>query len=257
MHIKIDSLSFRYLKNLPLVLNDVSLEIRDGSLTVLLGLNGCGKTTLIKLLAGLEKPTNGSVFYDDKDLAKTSIKDRSKIFAYVSQHANVSTDIPVRQYLLYGTNNTLAFYQRPGKEEMGLVETTAERFHISHLLDKNLGQISGGELQIVLIACAIIQRTPIVLLDEPTSALDLKNQSLVLSALKEIAETEGKTIVLSTHNPNHALFLGSEVVLIKDGTVKATGQASQIVTVENLREVYGNSICLSGDLDYKEVSFRK
>ena len=256
MHIKIDSLSFRYLKNLPIVLNNVSLEIPDGSLTVLLGLNGCGKTTLIKLLAGLEKPCKGSVFYDDKDLAKISIKDRSKIFAYVSQHANVSSEIPVRQYLLFGTNNTLAFYQRPGKEEMELVEATAERFHISHLLDKNLGQISGGELQTVLIACAIIQRTPIVLLDEPTSALDLKNQSLVLSVLKEIAVQEKKTIILSTHNPNHALFLESDVVLIHDGQIKGRGKAVDLITKPNLEEIYGNRLCLSEELPYKEISFK-
>jgi len=255
MRIKIDSLSFRYQKNLPFVLDHVSTEIVEGSLTVLLGLNGCGKTTLIKLLAGLEKPTSGAVLYDDKDLAKIPIKDRSKIFAYVSQHVSVSNDIPVRLYLLYGTNNTLAFYQRPGKDEMDLVETTAERFHISHLLGKNLGQISGGELQIVLIACAIIQRTPIVLLDEPTSALDLKNQSLVLSALKEIALQEKKTIILSTHNPNHALFLESDVVLIHQGQIKGQGGANDLVTKENLKEIYGDRLCLSEDLPYKEISF--
>ena len=256
MHIKIDRLSFRYLKNSPIVLNDISLELKDGGLTVLLGLNGCGKTTLIKLLAGLEKPSSGAVFYDDEDLAKISVKQRSKIFAYVSQHANVSGDIPVRQYLLFGTNNTLAFYQRPGKEEMALVEKMAERFHISHLLDKNLGQISGGEFQIVLIACAIIQRTPIVLLDEPTSALDLKNQSLVLSVLKEIAVAEKKTIILSTHNPNHALFLDSDVILINEGVIKGQGKASELITKENLKEIYGDKLCLSEELPYKEISFK-
>ena len=256
MHIKIEHLFFRYSKNLPFVLSDVSLEIQDGSLTVLLGLNGCGKTTLIKLLAGLEKPTDGSVLYDRKDLLRISIKDRSKVFAYVSQHANVSNDIPVRQYLLYGTNNTLAFYQRPGKNEMDLAEATAERFHISHLLDKNLGQISGGELQIVQIACAIIQRTPIILLDEPTSALDLKNQSLVLSVLKDIAIQEKKTIILSTHNPNHALFLGSDVVLIHEGSIKARGKALDLVNKKNLEEVYGDRLCCSEELPYKEISFK-
>ena len=233
MHIKIDHLSFQYLKNAPLVLNDLSLEVPEGSLTVLLGLNGCGKTTLIKLLAGLEKPTQGVISYD----------------------AHVTSDVSVRQYLLFGTSNVLAFYQQPGKEEMDLIEATAKRFHIVHLLDKKLGQISGGELQIVLIACAIIQRTPILLLDEPTSALDLKNQSHVLSVLKEIAAQKHKTIILSTHNPNHALLLESEVVLIHDGEIKGQGSAKKWITKDNLVDVYGQEICLSKELPYDEISF--
>ncbi|MDY6392599.1 MAG: ABC transporter ATP-binding protein [Bacilli bacterium] len=256
MSIEIDHLSFRYSKNAPLVLNDLSLEVTDGSLTVLLGLNGCGKTTLIKLLSGLEKPTGGTVSYDGKPLSDISIKERSRVFAYVSQHANVMGEIPVKQYLLYGTSNTLAFYQRPGKEEEELVDSVAERLHISHLLEKRLDQISGGELQIALIACAIIQRTPVILLDEPTSALDLKNQSLVLSVLKEIATQEKKTIVLSTHNPNHALFLGSDVVLINEGQIKGQGKAANLVTKQDLEEIYGDRLCLSEELPYKEISFR-
>ena len=256
MPIKIENLSFQYRKDLPFVLKDVSLNVADGSLTVLLGLNGCGKTTLIKLLAGLEKPTQGSIRYNGTDLANISIKDRSKTFAYVAQHANVASDIPVSQYLLYGTTNTLSFYQSPGKEQMNLVNEVAERFHISHLLDKCLGQISGGELQIVLIACAIIQRTPIILLDEPTSALDIKNQSLVLSTLKEIAEQEKKTIILSTHNPNHALFLGSDVVLIHEACIKESGRAENLITKERLSHVYGNRLCMSEELSYKELSFK-
>ncbi len=256
MSIKIENLSFRYKADLPIVLNDVSLEINNGILTAFLGLNGCGKTTLIKLLAGLEKPINGAIFYDDKPLAKMSIKERSRTFAYVAQRADVAGDVPVRQYLLYGTANTLAFYQSPGKEQMDFVEEIAERFRIAHLLDKNLGQISGGELQIVLIACAIIQKTPVVLLDEPTSALDIKNQSFVLSALKEIAKQEKKTIILSTHNPNHALFLDSEVVLIHEGGIKGQGKAKDLITKERLGLVYGERLCLSEELPYKEISFK-
>ena len=87
-----------------------------------------------------------------------------------------------------------------------------ERLGITHFLDKNIGEVSGGERQIIFIACALIQDTPIILLDEPTSALDIKNQNKVLTVLKEISK-EGKTIILSSHNPNHALFLDSNVNL--------------------------------------------
>ena len=150
MNIKTSNLSFKYDKRAnKSILNSINLEIKEGTVNVLLGLNGCGKTTLIKLLSGLEKPTEGTIFYNGQDLQKIKIRKRAKIFSYVSQQANVTSDVSVKQYLSYGTTNTLAFYEHPGKEEMRLVEETAEKLQISHLLDKNLGEISGGELQIV------------------------------------------------------------------------------------------------------------
>lgn len=256
MSIKITNLSFKYDKKAAKpVLNSINLEIKPGTVNVLLGLNGCGKTTLIKLLAGLEKPLEGYIEYDNQNLQTIRIKDRAKIFAYVSQQANVTSDIPVRQYLSYGTTNTLAFYDHPGKEEMKRVELVAERLHIFHLLDKNLGEISGGELQIVLIACALIQNTPILLLDEPTSALDLKNQNLVLSILKEVAK-EGKTIVLSSHNPNHALYLDSNVVLMHEGKVCDEGLARDLIKVDKLKTIYGSHICETNKLGYIEITFK-
>ena len=256
MNTKISNLSFKYDKKATsLVLNNVNAEFKEGTINVLLGLNGCGKTTLIKLLAGLQKPVEGTIEYDGNNLQTIKIRDRAKIFSYVPQQSSVTGDIPIRQYLSYGTTNTLAFYKHPGKEEMEFVEQIAQRLGISHLLDKNLGEVSGGELQIVLIACSLIQRTPIMLLDEPTSALDMKNQNLVLSVLKEIA-AEGKTIILSSHNPNHALFLNSNVLLIHDGKVCKEGKAKDLIKVDILKPIYGDAVCVSKDLGYEEISFR-
>ena len=257
MNIKASNLSFKYEKKAakPL-LNSLNLEIKEGTVNVLLGLNGCGKTTFVKLLAGLLKPTDGTILYNGQDLQKISIRNRAKIFSYVPQKAEVTSDVPVRQYLSYGVTNTLEFYEHPGKEEMKLVEGVAEKLHISNLLDKNLGEISGGELQIVLIACSLIQNTEIMLLDEPTSALDMKNQSLVLSILKDIAKEQNKTIILSSHNPNHALFLDSNVILMHEGSIHEEGPAKDLIKVEKLVPVYGEHVCVSKDLGYEEISFK-
>lgn len=256
MNIKINNLSFKYDKKAKEpTLNDINLDLNDGSINVLLGLNGCGKTTLLKLLAGLEKPLSGTIYYDEDELSKTSIKERSKRFSYVPQHSYVIGDILVRDYLLFGTANKLAFYQTPGEEERQLVASISERFGITHLLDKNIGEVSGGERQIIFIACALIQNTPIILLDEPTSALDIKNQNKVLTVLKEISK-EGKTIILSSHNPNHALFLDSNVILMNKGVLATTGIAKDLITVEKLISIYGEHVCYSNELGYREISFK-
>ena len=256
MSIKINNISFKYDKKMPeLTLNDINLNLKEASINVLLGLNGCGKTTLLKLLAGLEKPLSGAIYYDEEELTKISIKERSKRFSYVPQYSYVIGDILVRDYLLFGTANKLAFYQSPGEEEKQLVASVSERLGITHLLDKNIGEVSGGERQIIFIACALIQDTPIILLDEPTSALDIKNQNKVLTVLKEISK-ESKTIILSSHNPNHALFLDSNVILMNKGVIATTGIAKDLITVEKLTSIYGEHVCYSDELGYREISFK-
>lgn len=256
MKVKINNLSFKYSSNdKKYILDNLDLSFKENSTNVILGLNGCGKSTLLKILAGLNKPNVGEVKYDENLLSNISYKERSKIFSFVPQHEHIINDIPVIDYLLFGTSNTLKFYESPNKEELKKVKEFANNFNISHLLNKNMGEISGGERQLVLIACAIIQNTPIILLDEPTSALDIKNQNLVLNSLKNIA-AEGKTIVLSTHNPNHALFLNSYVILIHNGKILLEGDAKEIITAENLKKVYGESVCYSKELEFDEISFK-
>ena len=256
MNIKINDLCFKYnKKNSQNILDNINLNIESGSINVLLGLNGSGKTTLLKAICGLEKALSGTIFFDDKEIKKLSIPERSKILSYVPQHSNVTGDIPVKDYLTFGTMNTLHFYESPKAEQLRSVEETAERLKITYLLQKNIGEISGGERQIVLIACALIQSTPIILLDEPTAALDIKNQQLVLKVLKEVT-SEYKTVILSSHNPNHALFLNANVILIDKGRIKEVGSADDLINVEKLKQVYGENVCVSKDLEYDEISFK-
>lgn len=122
----------------------------------------------------------GEVFIDGKDLKGLSIKERAKKMAYVSQRSNAVDDFPVLDYLLFGTVNKMNFYQSPKEEDKKRVLDCAKQFGITHLLDRKLGEISGGERQIVCICGAIVQNTDLVVLDEPTSALDIKNQHAVL-----------------------------------------------------------------------------
>ena len=253
--IDVKELSFKYQRKGKFVLDKLDFSCEKGTVNILIGLNGSGKTTLIKILAGLLENYQGEVFIDGKDLKGLSIKERAKKMAYVAQRSNAVEDFPVLDYLLFGTVNKMNFYQSPKEEDKKKVLDCAEEFGITYLLDKKLGEISGGERQIVSICAAIVQDTNLVILDEPTSALDIKNQNKVLSLIKKIAREQGKTFILSSHNPNHALYLEGNVVLLKDGKILKEGKASEIITIDILKNIYGDNIEYSKNLPYQEVSF--
>ena len=253
--IDVKELSFKYQRKGKLVLDKLNFSCEKGTVNVLIGLNGSGKTTLIKTIAGLLENYQGEVFIDGENLRELSIKERAKKMAYVAQRSNAVDDFPVLDYLLFGTVNKMNFYQSPKEEDKKRVLDYAKQFGITHLLDKKLGEISGGERQIVSICGAIVQDTDLVVLDEPTSALDIKNQHAVLAIIKKIAREQGKTFILSSHNPNHALYLSSNVFLLRHGKIMAQGQAEDIINIEALKTVYGEDICYSVELPYKEISF--
>ncbi|XQP55342.1 MAG: ABC transporter ATP-binding protein [Mycoplasmoidaceae bacterium] len=256
MSIKIQNLSFQYNKKSKFVLKDVNLNVQDKSILVLLGLNGCGKTTLLKNIVGFIKPTKGKIIVENKDIQNVPIMSRSKIIAYVPQRLEALDDVNVLDYLTFSLCNKLKFYEIPKKSQLRRIYELSKQFNIEHLLEKSLEETSGGERQIIGICAAIIQNTKYILLDEPTSALDLKNQNNVLSTLKKLAIREKKTIILTSHNPNHALFLQSNVALIKDNRINSFGKAKDIITVEKLKRIYGNKICYSKKLSYSEISFK-
>ena len=255
MLIDVKGLKFGYKRD-RLVLDNLDFSCEKGTINIILGLNGSGKTTLIKLLVGLCDAVSGEIVIDGRNLKNISIRERSKIVSYVAQTSNSIDDFSVKDYLLFGKVNEMRFYEKPKAEHIENIEQHAEKFGISRFLCKKLGELSGGERQIGSICSAIIQNTDIVILDEPTSALDIKNQHKVLSLLKEIAQSQDKCIILSSHNPNHALYLDSRVFLLKDGRISAGGQAKDIINVENLKGIYGDNICLSGELEYSEISFK-
>ena len=254
--IEVKDLSFRYRKNSKNVLDNLSFAIEKGVVNVLIGLNGSGKTTLIKTLAGLFDNYIGEILLNGKNLREIKIKERAKIISYVAQRNTSVDDFLVREYLLFGRVNKLNFYSSPKKEDEEEMIKCAQRFNITHLLDKKLGEISGGERQIVSICSAIIQNTEVVILDEPTSALDIKNQHKVLSIIKEIASEQKRTFILSSHNPNHALFLDSKVMLLQNGKIAMSGDSKDTIVKEKLSEVYGENICYSSELPYNEITFK-
>lgn len=252
--LRLDNLHYGYHKK-ELIIKGISADFKPNACNVLLGLNGSGKTTLIRLLAGLKKPDNGFVYLGNDNMQEIGYLQRSKEISYVEQSYNTGDDHFVEDYLSFGLMNTLSWYESPSKEEKERVKAAAEKFKITNLLNKKMNEISGGQKQIITICRAYIQNTEIIILDEPTSALDVKNQFLILNLLKELLVKENKTIILSTHNPNHALYLGAEVLLIHEGELIEQGRCEDIIKIEKLKKIYGENIKYSADIQgYKEIT---
>ena len=246
--IDIKNLDFSYKDNH--VLKNCSFDVTRNSIMVLLGANGAGKSTLFSCIMKQLKIGKQMIKIDSVSLEDISLKNLSFKISYVPQINTIKDlDCIVRDYLVEGRTPYLNMFSIPGKKEYLLVEKYASMVGISHLLNKNIQCLSGGELQLVLITRAVVQETPIILMDEPMSALDLKNQTKVLRLVKNL-KNQGKTIILSSHNPNHALILNEDVCMLYDGNVINYGKAKECISQSNLNILYGESIllkCVDGD----------
>jgi len=252
--IKIENLSFNYVGETKKILDDITINIPNGDITTILGLNGSGKTTLIKLMVNILKPSSGSIYVDGENLRDMTIKERSKVIAYVPQLVKEDHDFLVLDYLTFSIVNQLEGFSSPTREHEEKIVEITRRFNIEHLVKKKLNNISGGERQIISICSAFIQESPIIILDEPMSALDLKNQSIVIKILKEWNSNKDKTFILSTHNPNHALSLGGNTIVLHNQKIIANGKSREIVTIETLKPVYGDIIDYAKNMQYNVIT---
>lgn len=241
--IDISHVTFSYGKNT--VLNDVNLTIKPQSLTAFIGLNGAGKSTLFSCLSKQNGISNGHIMVSGKNISSYSFKEYSKIVSVVPQLSSIKqVDYKVRDFMVEGRTPYLSALAVPGIKEYRFSEKLAIKMGVEKYLDMDFTKLSGGQQQLVLLARALVQDTPIVLLDEPMSALDLRNQSFLLKIIKKLS-VEGKTVLFSTHNPNHALLLGCDVVMLIDGTVICHDTAERCLTKENLYHVFGDSVQLA------------
>jgi len=252
--IKYENVTFNY-PNSKIILKDITFEINPKTTTVLLGKNGSGKSTLLKLLMHFEKPQQGDIYLKNKLISEYKIHERSKEIVYVGQDVFNQFDFTVEDYLLFGVTNSLSMFQTPKEQHYNLMYKFVSQFSISHLLNKSMDKISGGEKQIVMICKAFIQGSNIIVLDEPLSALDFTNQNKVLKLLRDIKKQD-KTIIFTTHNPNHALYLDANVLVLDHQEVVIQGKAREELTLENLRKIYGDTIGFSKEHTYNEFSIK-
>ncbi|WP_331938716.1 ABC transporter ATP-binding protein [Methylosinus sp.] len=236
--IEIVDLSFRRAPGRERVLDSISLSARAGELLVLLGPNGAGKSTLVHCLLGLATPEQGRVRALGDDLHGLGRREIAKRIAYVPQAGHSAFAFTVQQMALMGRAAHMDGVGSPSPQDHEIVRRALIDIGVDHLRKKPFTQISGGERQLVLIARAVAQDAPIIVMDEPTSSLDLGNQGRVLTLMKNLAAA-GKTVVMTTHLPDQAFNLRARVALLRGGRLIAEGTAAEVCDRDSMSRLYG------------------
>lgn len=220
------------------VLKGVSFKAEAGHVTALLGPNGAGKTTLFSCILGLNTAYGGSVTLFSHEAKTLSAKELAKYAAYIPQSHTDVFGYTVEEMVLMGSTGALSFTANPKREQLDAAHTALKRAGVEHLSDRIFTRLSGGEKQMVLIARAICQSSRALIMDEPTANLDFGNQARVMELCCSLAE-EGYAVLLSTHNPQHALWYADRSVALLDGRVIAQGESGSIITEGLISSLYG------------------
>ena len=235
--LKIEGGSFAY-KGGPQILKDINIEVEPGEILAVLGPNGSGKTTMLRCMMDMLHWQSGRSLLDGEDIRGIPASTLWKKMAYVPQAGTAATSYTAFQTVLIGRSSHIGAFSSPTDEDMKVTERVMERLGISHLADKPCHAISGGELQMVLIARAMAAEPKLLVLDEPESNLDFKNQLIVLDTMTALA-AEGVACVFNTHYPSHALQrAGKSLMLSKEGW-SLFGDTTGVVTEDNIRKAFG------------------
>lgn len=220
---------------------NLDAALRTAEVTCLLGPNGSGKTTLLRTMLGLLPPLAGHVALDGREIGDMADRERAARLAYVPQASESYFDFTVREMVEMGRTMHRGVFARPARNDRVIAQRTLDRLGLAHVADRAIQRVSGGERQLALIARALASEAPLLLMDEPTAGLDFANQSRVLDVIAGL-RSDGAGVLFTTHHPDHALRIADHALLLRGGTVIASGPALSVVNSENLSALYGQSI---------------
>ncbi len=240
MGLAIEDISAGYGKDM--VFSHVSFSLSPGKICALMGRNGSGKTTLLRCINGVLKPLCGKVSVMEQDIARLSRVQIARMISVVPQVSFSPFSFSCLNMVLMAGSARIKAWSSPSKKERKKALNTMEEAGIEHLAPRPFNSISGGERQLVILARALFQDTPVMLLDEPNSHLDFANQHRIMALMHKLVKKRNLTVLITLHDPNLALYYCDEAVMLKNGKIIASGGMETIMTDDLLAGVLGENI---------------
>jgi iron complex transport system ATP-binding protein len=226
------------------VLEDTSLQLRPGEMVGLIGPNGCGKSTVIRALSRVIAPISGKIFIGGQDIASIARRDLARLVGVVSQIPLLPSAFTAFEIVLMGRNPHLGLFQYEGGKELAIAWHAMERTGTQSLAGRRVSELSGGELQSLLMARVLAQETKAILLDEPTANLDIGRQIEYLDLIRDLCANQDLVVLAALHDLNLAAQYCHRLVLLSNGQIYAEGTPAEVITAANITAVYGATHCV-------------
>lgn len=218
--------------------SNISFTLEPGKIMAILGPNGAGKTTLLKCITGLHDWRVGETLIDDVPLAKVSQKELWKKIGYVPQAHKMVFGFSIEDLVVMGRAPYIGSLSKPRKEDYEKAHEALNEVGIVHLAKKSCNEVSGGELQLALIARTLVSNPEILILDEPESHLDVQKQVVILETLKRLSKEHNISCIINTHYPNHAFYLADQVLMIAKEKKAVIGAVHEVMTESRMKEYF-------------------
>ena len=240
--IEVQDIAFDYGRGI--IFEDLSFHVDRGGIFCLIGPNGCGKTTLLDCILGTLKLKKGAILINGKDISGLGPRRLARSLSYVPQRHESAFSYSVIEMAMMGRAAYTGMFSAPSDRDREIAEEALNAVGIAHLRERPYTQISGGELQLVMLARALAQESPVIVMDEPTSHLDFRHELVVLETITGLVREKGITVIIATHFPNHAFYFEDNhretvVAMLSGGNFMAKGRPSDVLNVENIRRLYG------------------
>ncbi len=222
-----------------LVVKDITLQAMPGEIVGLVGPNGSGKSTIIKALSRVISLRSGKILLDGKDIFRIARGELARLLGVVPQLSLLPSAFTAFEIVLMGRNPHLGLFQYEGPGELAIAWRAMEKTSTQHLAERRINELSGGEIQGIVIARVLAQETKAILLDEPTANLDIGRQIEILDLIKGLCRKNKLVVVAALHDLNLAAQYCDRLVLINNGRIHAEGTPKEVITPQNIKEVYG------------------
>ncbi|MFC2002460.1 ABC transporter ATP-binding protein [Chloroflexota bacterium] len=226
------------------VLQEITLKATPGELVGLIGPNGSGKSTIIKALSRVIQPLSGRILLDGKDVTRIPRRELARLVGVVPQMPLLPSTFTAFEIVLMGRNPHLGLLQSEGQHEWAIAWQAMEKTATQSLASRRVDELSGGEIQCLLIARVLVQETKVILLDEPTANLDIGRQVEIFGLIKNLCVENNLTVLAALHDLNLAAQYCNRLFLINERRVYAEGTPAEVITERNIKEVYGAENCV-------------